>query len=173
MDKGLFRLAALVLLIGIPHFASGTPPSAAGSKYLNYTLVIDPDATERVQINLPAAVAYEEDAPVRLGTRSPSVFVFQDFTLLPGGNTGWHIHPGIVLITMAEGSVDWYDAQCMKHVHSAGDFFMESDQLHFVQNNTSSPSRMIITFVIAKGLTNKIYRPAPACADALGLTRAY
>jgi hypothetical protein len=164
------RMAAALVVLGVVRIALATPPSDGSSVYLNYTLVIDPDATDRVKINLPAAAEYDlEGAPVRVGTRSPSVFVFQDLTLNPNGDTGWHVHPGIVLITVAEGSVDWYDAMCVKHVRTAGEFFQESDQLHYVRNSTTVPSRLIITFVIAKGLPIKIYRPAPLCAAALGL----
>jgi hypothetical protein len=51
-----------------------------------------------------------------------------------GTSTGWHMHPGIVLVTIEDGSVEWYDAKCLKHIHKAGDFFTEDDQPHFVRN---------------------------------------
>jgi len=157
----------VAIALGIARLGSAAAPAA--SRNVNYALALDPDARDRLQINLPAASEYEEDVQTSHGTRSPSVFVFQDFTLYPNGNTAWHYHPGIVLITVAEGSVDWYDAKCIKHVHSAGDFFMESDQLHYVRNSSAVLTRMIITYVIAKGVTVKIYAPAPPCAAALGL----
>ena len=169
MTKTIVTTAAASLLLGVAALAFGTPPSETGVQSPNYALVIDPDATDRVQINLPAASEYEEDAPISHGTRSPSIFVFQDTTLDQNANTGWHYHPGLVLITVAAGSLEWYDAKCTKRVHAAGDFFTESDQLHYVRNVNSVPMRMIITFIIAKGLTNKIYAPAPPCAAALGL----
>lgn len=169
MFRRRLSIGAAGLLFGLLDIAGAVVPNSMQMVVKNYTLVIDPDAIDRVRVNLPAAAGYEEDAQVTHGTRSPSVFLFQDFTLFPGGNTGWHIHPGTVLITVAEGSVDWYDAECVKHVRSAGEFFTESNQLHFVQNSKSAPSRMIITYVIAKDLTYKIYRPAPPCAAALGL----
>jgi quercetin dioxygenase-like cupin family protein len=155
------KFGASVLTIGVAHTALAA--------YVNYTLVIDPDATDRVQINLPVVVDYEEDTSVKYDTRNPSVYVFQDFIMNPHTNTGWHIHPGLVLITIADGSVDWYDSNCVKHFHKSGDFFRESDQLHFVQNASDTPARLIITYIIAKGETNKIYQPAPSCAAALGL----
>lgn len=159
----------LFLFFGPPP-AIATPPSNTGVRFVNYTLTIDPDATDRVQIRLPEALEYEEDAPIGHGTRSPSVFIFEDNSFDPGGNTGWHYHPGILLVTMVEGSVDWYDARCQKHVRKAGDFFMERDrEIHELRNSGSGPARLIITFVIAKGLTFKISAPAPPCAAALGL----
>jgi hypothetical protein len=73
------------------------------------------------------------------------------------------------LITVAEGTVDWFDTNCTNHQRKAGDFFMETDQPHFVRNSSAAPARLIITYIIAKGLTFKIYSPPPACAAALGL----
>jgi hypothetical protein len=165
---GIILPTAMVLIVvGIHALAFAAPPTV--SHVINYALAVDPDATDRLQISLPAASEYVEDVQTTHGTRSPSVFLFQDLTLLPNDNTAWHFHPGIVLITVAEGSVDWYDAKCIKHVHSAGDFFMESDQLHYVRNSGPAQTRMIITYVIEKGVTSKIYAPAPPCAAALGL----
>lgn len=162
--------AAAVILMGVAAIAVATPPSDEASRYVSYALVIDPDATERIQINLPAESGYEEDLAVSHNTRSPSLFLFQDNLIFPNKNSGWHYHPGIVSVTVAEGSLEWYDAQCVKHVRSAGDFFMEEDgQLHYVRNVKAVPMRMILTFIIAKGLTYKIYAPAPPCAAALGL----
>jgi quercetin dioxygenase-like cupin family protein len=166
------RLKALavlgVLAVGEPGVA--TPPSNSGVGTTNYTLVIDPDASDRVQINLPAASEYEEDAPLNHGTRSPSVFMFQVYTAAPGSDTGWHYHPGILLVTVEEGSVDWYDGNCIKHIHKAGDFYIEPDrELHKVRNESALPARLVITYIIAKGLTYKISAPAPACAASAGL----
>jgi quercetin dioxygenase-like cupin family protein len=157
-----------ILLAAGPALA--TPPSDTGLRFVNYTLTIDPDATRRVKVSLPPALEYEEDAVISHGTRSPSVFVFEDNVFDPNASTGWHYHPGIVLATVAEGSVDWYDGSCTKHVRKAGDFFTESDHaIHFVRNSNSVPARLIITFIISKGVTFKISTPAPACAAALGL----
>jgi quercetin dioxygenase-like cupin family protein len=147
--------------------ATQSGPSG-GTAAVNYTLVIDPDATDPVQLNLPAA-EFEENVSVSYKTRSPSVFVFQDYTMQQGTSTGWHMHPGIVLVTIADGSVEWYDAKCLKHIHKAGDFFTEDDQPHFVRNVDAATARLFITFVIAKGERNKIYQPSPPCALALDL----
>lgn len=166
-----FTVLAVALMMAVTSWTVlATPPSNSGVHLVNYTLVIDPDATDPVQINLPGASEYEEDAPLTHGTRSPSVFVFEDNVFDPNGNTGWHYHPGILLVTVAEGSVDWYDSSCTKHVRKTGDFFTESDRaVHEVRNSGSVRARLILTFIIAKGLTFKISAPAPACAAAFGL----
>jgi hypothetical protein len=162
-------VASALVALGFTESALGTPPSGT-SHFVNYTLTVDPDATDRVRITLPEPLEHEEDAEIGHTTRSPSVFVFQAWTSFPNNDTGWHYHPGIVLATVVEGAVDWYDASCTKHVHKAGDFFMERDkEIHLVRNSNSVPARVIFTFIIAKGLTNKIPVPAPPCAAALAL----
>jgi hypothetical protein len=35
----------------------------------------------------------------------------------------WQYHPGMLLATVADGSIKWYDARCTPHVRKAGDFF--------------------------------------------------
>src|SRR5258705_13914637 len=44
---------------------------------------------------------------------APSDFVVQDVALAPGGYSGWHSHPGPVLITIKEGTASWYDSNCV------------------------------------------------------------
>jgi hypothetical protein len=160
----------LAVCPGFAERASATSPSDTGVGLSNYTLVIDPDATDFVRINLPGPSEHEEDAPLSHGTRSPSVFLFQVYTAQPNSSTGWHYHPGILLVTVADGSVDWYDASCIRHVRKAGDFWIENDrELQGVRNSSSVAARLIITFIIAKGLTYKISASAPPCAKTPGL----
>jgi quercetin dioxygenase-like cupin family protein len=149
--------------------ALATPPTGE-LHFVRYTLTIDPDAADRVQIGLPAALELDEDAALSHDTRNPSVFLFEDITYDSNADTGWHYHPGIVLSSVVDGQVEWYDADCVPHVHKQGDFFVERNrQVHFVRNNTGTSARLIQTFIIAKGLPYKISVVAPRCAAALGL----
>jgi quercetin dioxygenase-like cupin family protein len=146
-----------------------TPPTE-GVHFVYYTLTIDPDSTDRVQIRLPTAFEYEEDTQISRATRSPSVFIFMDATYDPNATSGWHYHPGIVLNTVVDGQVDWYDGNCVRHVLKKGDHFVEGNRVvHKVYNHTTAPARMIQAFIITKGVTFKIDTPAPSCAAALGL----
>jgi len=89
----------------------------------------------------------------------------------PGGTTGWHTHPGILLLTLAadSGSIDWYDAKCGKTVYNAGDSWTEGTTLHDVVNNSSIDAHFLVTYVVAKGISKRTDQAAPACAGALGL----
>ena len=164
----LFRLVFagfVVLCVG----AGAVATPGFGLTYVNYVEVIDTDANNRVRLELPGPVEDEDDWAIRLGTRSPSTFVFQDFRIYPGGFTGWHSHPGVLLVTVAEGVVLWYDGKCVEHIRRFGEFFTEGAEPHYVRNATSTPARLIITFIVAKGRTRRTDLPAPACAGPLGL----
>src|SRR5829696_8049788 len=45
----------------------------------------------------------------------------------PGGSTGWHHHPGVVLVPVEAGAVTEYDAECHKTIYKAGKGFFESN----------------------------------------------
>jgi len=158
----------LAVLLGLRPVMA-TPPTGR-IQFDYYTMTIDPDATDRVQIRLPKAFEYEEDALISRTTRSPSVFLFMDLTTYPNYDTGWHYHPGVVLFTVVSGEVDWYDGNCVRHVLKRGDHYVENNRaLHWLGNSSTAPARLILTFIIKKGITYKIDAPAPSCAAALGL----
>jgi len=61
----------------------------------------------------------------------------------PGGYTGWHSHPGPVLITVTKGELTFYeydDGECNKVVLRAGRSFqpgyVDSGHGHFVRNES-------------------------------------
>jgi quercetin dioxygenase-like cupin family protein len=126
------------------------------------------------RVSLPAVVGVtSDDDPnqwiAHFFTSGPTTFQVVDVTFTPGGHTGWHSHPAILLSTMISGSIEWYDAQCNKHVYNAGDSWTENTSIHDVRNVGTTNARFMITYVIAKGQPRRIDQPAPACAAALGL----
>ena len=48
---------------------------------------------------------------VKLQTKGDVDFVHSMVTIQPNGSSGWHTHPGIVLVTVASGSLTFYDDQ--------------------------------------------------------------
>ena len=160
-------ISGIALALGAAAAALATP--AAGLIFTNYLGPIEREVHAAVEVKLPTPVGGEGDWDVSFHTSGPSNFIFQELTIAPGGYTGWHTHPGIVLTTIVTGTVEWYDGQCVKHVYKAGDSLTETDKLHYVRKSDSSDAHLKIAFVIAKGLTRKIDHVAPACAIALGL----
>jgi quercetin dioxygenase-like cupin family protein len=102
-------------------------------------------------------------------THGPSNFIVQDVVYDIGGYTGWHSHPGILLVSVVAGSMEWYDSKCTKHVYNTGDSFAENTTAHYARNVGSAALHFMVTYVIGKGQPRRIDQPAPACAAELGL----
>ena len=106
---------------------------------------------------------------VNLQTKGQSDFYFQDLVVGPGGRTGWHSHPGLLMITVKEGGVDLYDKDCVKHTYVAGQSFTESADPHALLNSGSGNVRLLISYITKKGEPRRIEHPQPACGKSLGI----
>jgi quercetin dioxygenase-like cupin family protein len=105
----------------------------------------------------------------KLLTSGPTDVIVQDVEYVPGGHTGWHSHPGVLVSSVTAGSIEWFDSQCVKHVYNVGDALTESTEPHFVRNVGAVNARFMVTYIIAHGQPRRIDQPAPACAAGLGL----
>ena len=113
----------------------------------------------------------DEDFSAVVATDGASNIIQQEIKFSPGGTTGWHIHPGIVILTLAadSGPVDWYDSKCGKTVYNAGDSWTEGTKLHDVVNRGSTDVHFLVTYIVAKDVNKRTDEAAPRCARALGL----
>jgi len=148
--------------------AVATPTIGAFYNVILSTGTIDTDVHARASVSLPSQ---GEDFGAEVHTYGAANFIVQDIKLSPGGTTGWHVHPGILLLTLAadSGQIDWYDAHCGKVTYQAGDAWTESTKLHDVVNNSSTDAHFVITYIVAKDVNKRTDEPAPRCAAALGL----
>src|ERR1039457_2836839 len=159
-------VAATCSIVGI---ALATPTVGLNFKNILASGAIDPDVFRFVRVPVPAtATASENEWNAMLFTNGPANFIVQDVSYFPGGHTGWHSHPGILLSSVTEGSIEWYNSSCQKQVYNVGDSLTESG-VHFVRNVGPVNARFMVTYVIAKGQPLRIDQSAPACAAALGL----
>ena len=113
----------------------------------------------------------DEDFTAGVDTEGASNVIQQEVRFLPGGTTGWHRHPGLVVLTLAadSGSVEWYDAKCGKTTYHAGDSWTEGTKLHDVVNRSAIDAHFLVTYIVAKDIPQRTDEPAPKCAAALGL----
>ena len=158
-------VSAAVLIAGI---ARATPTVGA---WFNVILSL---GTVNHDINAHAHVALagtEEGFSAQLETEGAANFIVQEIKFSPGGTTGWHNHPGILLLSLAadSGPVDWYDANCIKHTYNAGDSWTEATSLHDVVTNSSMDAHFFVTYVVPKGVGKRTDQAAPACGVELGL----
>ena len=65
--------------------------------------------------------------------------VMQQIVIAPGGHTGWHSHPGPVVVLIKSGQMSFYDSEdptCTVRTYSAGDSFVDRGQGHVhIANN--------------------------------------
>jgi quercetin dioxygenase-like cupin family protein len=68
--------------------------------------------------------------------------VIQQVVIAPGGHTGWHSHPGPVVVLIKSGQMSFYDSDdptCTVRTYSAGEAFIDSGQghVHIARNEGS------------------------------------
>ena len=70
--------------------------------------------------------------------------VMQQIVIAPGGQTGWHSHPGPVVVLIKSGQMSFYDSEnrlgCTPRIYSAGEAFIDSGQghVHLVRNESQT-----------------------------------
>jgi quercetin dioxygenase-like cupin family protein len=152
----LLGLSASLATIGI---AGATDPAGVVSNVIQAQGATGGRVAEHIRLG--------DTWNVKLETQGESEFFHQDLVVGPGGRTGWHSHPGLLMITVKEGSVDFYDKDCVKHTYAAGQSFTESAEPHNVLNPGSSNTRMLIAYIVKRGEPRRIESAQPPCAVRL------
>ena len=85
-----------------------------------------------------------------------------------GSSTGWHTHPGPVLITVLQGQVTFYEADdptCTPHVVSAGEGYVDTGRGHIGRNETGQQAKDVTVILAPVNLPfrNELPAPNPYC----------
>jgi hypothetical protein len=96
----------------------------------------------------------------------PSVDVaVQTIVFQPGGQSGWHSHPGPVFIIVKEGTMTFYQADdptCTPIVRHAGEGYLDlGEHPHIARNESDLPSTNTVVYFVPRGSALKINQPAP------------
>ena len=81
----------------------------------------------------------------------------QTITFDPGGQSGWHTHPGPVFISVIEGTMTFYegdDPDCQPLVVSAGHGFVDGQtdgHAHIARNETGQQATNLVTYFVPPG----------------------
>ena len=89
---------------------------------------------------------------VKLQTKGPVDVRVQRVDIAAGGRSGWHHHPGVVIVAVETGTVTYVDSNCDATSYGAGSpngaVFVESgDAPHEARNLTAQPATVYATFV--------------------------
>ncbi len=119
-----------------------TPPSAASPPTMTATPIVEATIEE---FTAKGDGIQAESVP------GPADVALVKIVLGPGGSTGWHHHPGVVLAPVKAGAVTEYDAECHKTVYKAGEGFVESNgEVHLVRNEGNVDAVLYATFLAAE-----------------------
>jgi len=87
----------------------------------------------------------------KLFQKDPQDVVMREVTIAPGGDSGWHFHPGPTYVLVIAGALTNYhanDPACTGHVISAGEGYFEAPgDVHIVRNEGTVPAVFVVTFL--------------------------
>jgi quercetin dioxygenase-like cupin family protein len=93
-------------------------------------------------------------------------------TVVPGGSSGWHSHPGGAIVIVKEGTLSVYrslGSQCQTSTYSAGQAFIERPgEVDQVVNTGTIPYVLLITEPrVPQGQSPRIDQPDPGTCPGL------
>lgn len=102
---------------------------------------------------------------IKLQTKDPVDVATFSVTYDPGGFSGWHTHPGVLIVTVQSGSVV-RQVGCDSTTYNPGDVFVESDEQPSGQ--VSNPSQTVpavlgVTQIVPKGSGRRVEADPPSC----------
>ena len=85
-------------------------------------------------------------------------------TIVPGGHSGWHSHPGPSIVSVVSGTATEYhgDDPGNPEVHPAGTSFVDAGEgAHILVNNGSTNLVTVAFQILPQGAPRRIDQPAP------------
>jgi quercetin dioxygenase-like cupin family protein len=183
MEKRAFRkftrISLLVVMLGIATVALATPPFgivlnqivAAGATLADISefLHVRSNPNRDAENSNPNGDAENEDWQLHVRTQGATDFYVQHVVVGPGGYSGWHTHPGLLIGTVVSGSIDFYDANCQKRSFTAGQVFTENTEVHAIINTGAVNADLSTAYLIKHTLPRRIEADAPVCAPSTGI----
>ena len=99
------------------------------------------------------------------GHSDPLDVAVQSIVFSPGGQSGWHMHPGPVYILVVQGTITFYesdDPHCRPIVRTAGQGYLDAgEHPHIARNETQADAQTVVTYFAPPGATLRIDAPTP------------
>jgi quercetin dioxygenase-like cupin family protein len=105
------------------------------------------------------------DWKTKLETKGTSDVIVTENRVAPGGNFGWHSHPGPSLVIVKSGTSTFYDGDdptCTPHVYAAGSAYVDpGGDTHIARNEGTTELVIIVARLLPEGAPARIDQPAP------------
>jgi quercetin dioxygenase-like cupin family protein len=154
------RKVSVAMTVGALAVAAGFTAIAVANPGNTTSTTLAPRST------LAASVQVNDDR-VKFQTKDPTDFVTTQVTFAPGATSGWHHHPGVILVLVKAGRVTTHDENCQTTTYTAGQSFVESGDTPFMVSNESGSETAIdvATQVAPAGSAFRIEDDPPSCAS--------
>lgn len=123
---GLVTAGAAAIASALAGVALATPGSNVTGQVFARAAFADP-------VDFLIKVADHGPGKDVLLVRNAQDTVIQQIVFGPGGHTGWHSHPGPVVVLVAQGALTLYsaeDSSCAGRTYTAGEAFIDRGQGH-------------------------------------------
>ncbi len=162
MRTTISAVVGISVVVLVPLVGVATAPAGVVSNQMLAQGVTAREVDEHIQL---------DGWGVRLETHGESDVYFQDLVVGARGHSGWHSHPGLLLVTVKEGSVDWYGQDCAKRSFRSGQSFTEAATPHEVVNPGPTNAHLLIAYITKRGAPRRAEDAPPSCASTLGLPK--
>ena len=99
-----------------------------------------------------------------INAKDPTDVAIQQLNYQPGGTSGWHSHPGPVLLQVTSGTVTFYEGRgpCTPVTRTVGQLFIETgEHAHLGRNEGSTPATAIAVVFAPVGSVLRVDERAP------------
>ncbi len=148
-----------------PSMATGTPkPQLTASSGTQSTLL------GRTGFGDPSAEAFKVkritgDWQIEVKAKPTFDLAVQRIVFQPGGQSGWHTHPGPVFIQVVAGVMTFYesdDPDCRPIVRSAGEGYLDlGEHAHIARNESGAVAENLVTYLVPPGAALRIDADSP------------
>jgi quercetin dioxygenase-like cupin family protein len=118
--------AAFLVLFAVVSATMGTPASGV----ISAPILARGDFSDHVDVKIKLETAY---GTVVSNAPEAGEVIVQEITIAPNGTTGWHSHPGPVVVVVKAGALTYVREDhgvCLETVYPAGTAFVDPGQGH-------------------------------------------
>jgi quercetin dioxygenase-like cupin family protein len=140
----LATMTAVVVALLMVGGAVATSGSGVSASLLARAAFID---------NVDLKVTVQTEGATKVAKVRSGDVLMQHILIGPGGNTGWHTHPGPVIVLIAAGTLTLYDGDdvtCTGHPYTAGQSFVDigSGHVHLGRNLSATDTvELYVTYL--------------------------
>src|SRR5215471_14877374 len=119
-----------LLVTGIVVTAGAMAAVALGNTGNTTSLILAARSTlsDSIQLN---------DDRIKFQTKDPTDMMVQQVTFPPNGTSGWHHHPGVILVLVKSGHVTVHDSNCRTESYGPNQAFVEHGTTPLMVSNDS------------------------------------